>query len=44
MKIRYLLGKINQNADNIEIDEALELLRIYNEDQTAHLCPALGAI
>jgi len=39
MKLRYLLGKMNQDASQIEIEEAVELVEIYSEEQALRFCP-----
>ncbi len=41
MKIRFILYKIGANPDQTEINEALPLLDLYNEDRAAFLCPLL---
>lgn len=41
MKMRYYLAKIHQDPADLEIDEAVELLRYYSEDRSAFLCPLL---
>jgi len=42
MKLRYLLGRMNQNAAATEIDEAVELVNLWNEEQVLRGCPLLG--
>lgn len=42
MNIRFILYRIGANPDLIEIDEAIPLVDLYNEDRTAFLCPLLG--
>ncbi len=41
MNIRFVLYKIGANPDLIEIDEAIPLVDLYNEDRAAFLCPLL---
>lgn len=41
MNIRFVLYKIGANPDLIEIDEAIPLVDLYNEDRAAFHCPLL---
>ncbi|HOH98859.1 MAG TPA: hypothetical protein PL188_11210 [Candidatus Cloacimonadota bacterium] len=44
MKMRYYLAKIHQDPADLEIDEAVELLRYYSEDLAQQSCPLAGLI
>lgn len=42
MKLRYALCRIGENPGTTEIDEAVELVKLYNEERAQQLCPLMG--
>jgi len=42
MKLRYLLLRMGASPEGVEIAEAVELVKLYNEERAQMLCPLLG--
>jgi len=42
MRLRYTLLRIGERPESVEIDEAAELVKLYNEERAQQLCPLLG--
>jgi len=42
MKLRFLLLRMGARPEGVEIDEAVELVKLYNEERAQLLCPLLG--
>lgn len=42
MTFRYLIARIGLNPDSVEIDEAVALITLYNEERALMLCPLMG--
>lgn len=42
MKLRYILCRIGENPETTEVNEAVELVKLYNEERAQQLCPLLG--
>lgn len=42
MKLRYLLCRIGERPEGVEIEEAVELVKLYNEERAQQFCPLLG--
>ncbi len=42
MKLRYYLLRLGANPCECEIDEAIELVRLWNEERSSMICPFMG--
>jgi len=43
MRLRYTLARIGINPDCTEIDEALPLAQLWQEERARMVCPFIGA-
>lgn len=43
MRLRYILARIGINPDCTEIDEALPLAQLWQEERAVMICPLIGA-
>jgi hypothetical protein len=42
MRLRYIISRIGMNPGEIEIDEGIELARLWIEEQSQLICPFMG--
>jgi hypothetical protein len=42
MRLRYIISRIGINPNDIEIDEGMELARLWIEEKSQQICPFMG--
>jgi hypothetical protein len=42
MKLRYVLCRIGEDPGRTEVDEAVELVKLFNEERGQWFCPLMG--